>query len=59
LLAFVLPARIERTVPNNRIDIMTDYLTLVAATALRETRRAELSLAVRDERRDTERDERS
>lgn len=35
---------------------MTDYLTLVAATALRETRRAELSLAVRDERRDTDRD---
>lgn len=39
---------------------MTDLSTLIAVSALRETRRVTLSLEIRDERRDSdERDERS
>jgi hypothetical protein len=40
---------------------MTDFLTIAAFAALRETRRDELSLVVREDRRDerSERDERS
>lgn len=38
---------------------MTRVFAIVAALTIRETRQAELSLDVRDERRDEERDERS
>ncbi len=38
---------------------MTALLNIAAVTALRDTRRVELTLEVRDERRDDERDERS